>query len=49
MNEQEPPATGLDEVMARRFLTTDGARPEKVAAWHARGRRTARENISTLR
>lgn len=44
----DDPATGLDEVFARRFLTTDAARPEKVAAWHARGRRTARENIADL-
>lgn len=48
MVDQEPPARGLDEVMARRFLTTDAARPEKVATWHARGRRTARENIADL-
>ncbi|TYL55646.1 biotin carboxylase [Nocardioides sp. BGMRC 2183] len=44
----DPPATGLDELVARRFLTTDAARPEKVAAWHAQGRRTARENIADL-
>jgi acetyl-CoA carboxylase carboxyltransferase component len=44
----DEPAEGLTEVLARRFLTTDGARPEKVAKWHARGRRTARENIADL-
>src|SRR5690606_33459850 len=44
----EPPARGLEELIARRFLTTDGARPEKVARWHAKGRRTARENIADL-
>jgi acetyl-CoA carboxylase carboxyltransferase component len=41
-------AAGLTEVVARRFLTTDEARPEKVARWHARGRRTARENVADL-
>jgi acetyl-CoA carboxylase carboxyltransferase component len=45
---EETPATGLDELLARRFLTTDEARPEKVAGWHARGRRTARENLADL-
>lgn len=44
----ESPADGLTEVLARRFLTTDAARPEKVERWHARGRRTARENIADL-
>lgn len=42
------PAEGLPEVLARRFLTTDGARPKKVAHRHAQGRRTARENIADL-
>lgn len=46
--EETAPAEGLTEVLARRFLTTDAARPEKVAGWHARGRRTARENIADL-
>ncbi len=41
-------ASGLTELLARRFLTTDEARGEKVARWHARGRRTARENIADL-
>ena len=45
---EEPPAEGLTEVLARRFLTTDAARPDKVAGWHAKGRRTARENIADL-
>ena len=45
---EDLPATGLAEVLARRFLTTDEARPEKVERWHARGRRTARENIADL-
>ena len=44
----DAPAQGLPEVLARRFLTTDDARPEKVARWHAKGRRTARENIADL-
>ena len=47
MTDDEP-TTGLQELRARRFLTTDAARPEKVDAWHARGRRTARENIADL-
>ncbi|MEQ6903456.1 carboxyl transferase domain-containing protein [Nocardioides sp. YIM 152588] len=42
------PAEGLTELLARRFLTTDEARPDKVARWHAAGRRTARENIADL-
>ncbi len=45
---EDAPAQGLTEVLARRFLTTDDARPEKVARWHAKGRRTARENIADL-
>ncbi|WP_179661409.1 acyl-CoA carboxylase subunit beta [Nocardioides panzhihuensis] len=44
----ETPAAGLTELHARRFLTTDAARPDKVARWHAKGRRTARENIADL-
>lgn len=44
----DAPATGLAELPARRFLTTDAARADKVARWHAKGRRTARENITDL-
>ncbi len=44
----EPPARGVREVIARGYLTTDAARPEAVARWRARGRRTARENIADL-
>ena len=44
----DTPATGLPELQARHFLTTDAARPEKVDKWHAKGRRTARENIADL-
>jgi acetyl-CoA carboxylase carboxyltransferase component len=47
-DEPQDPATGLTELLARRFLTTDAARPEKVERWHAKGRRTARENIADL-
>ena len=43
-----PAARGLTEVLARRHLTTDAARPERVARRHAAGRRTARENIADL-
>lgn len=32
----------------RRFLTTDAARPEAVAKRHAKGQRTARENVADL-
>ena len=46
--EETAAAEGLTELLARRFLTTDEARPEKVARWHARGRRTARENLADL-
>ncbi len=38
----------LDELGRRRALTEDGARAEKVAARHARGGRTARENLADL-
>ncbi|MEO9139938.1 MAG: carboxyl transferase domain-containing protein [Jatrophihabitans sp.] len=48
MTDADAPAEGLAEVLARQFLTTDAARPGKVARWHARGRRTARENIADL-
>lgn len=40
--------TGLAEVLARRFLTTDAARPHKVARRYEQGGRTARENIADL-
>ena len=32
----------------RRFLTTDAARPDAIARRHAKGQRTARENIADL-
>lgn len=44
----QQPAEGLDEVLARRFLTTDAARSDAVARWHGKGRRTARENVADL-
>jgi len=48
MDDDARPAHGLTELSARRFLTTDQARPGPVAKRHARGRRTARENIADL-
>lgn len=44
----DDPVSGVREVFARRYLTTDAARPTKVQAWHAKGRRTARENVADL-
>ena len=41
-------STALDELLARRALTEDSARPEKVARRHAAGGRTARENVADL-
>jgi acetyl-CoA carboxylase carboxyltransferase component len=38
----------LEEVLARRELTRDAARPEAVAKRHAAGGRTARENVEDL-
>ena len=38
----------LLEVLARRALTEDAARPDAVARLHARGGRTARENVADL-
>ncbi|WP_206051877.1 acyl-CoA carboxylase subunit beta [Nocardioides ferulae] len=38
----------LLEVLARRALTEDAARPEAVARLHAKGGRTARENLAAL-
>ncbi|MDL9947229.1 carboxyl transferase domain-containing protein [Gordonia sp. ABSL11-1] len=47
-DELTSPATGLEEILARRYLTTDAARPDTVARRHTVGRRTARENIAHL-
>jgi acetyl-CoA carboxylase carboxyltransferase component len=38
----------LAELLARRALTEDGARPEAVGRRHAAGGRTARENVADL-
>ena len=38
----------LAELLARRALTEDAARPEAVARRHAAGGRTARENLADL-
>ena len=43
-----PDSSGLDELLARRALTEDAARPEAVDRRHAAGGRTARENIAEL-
>jgi methylmalonyl-CoA decarboxylase subunit alpha len=48
MTHEQEAGTGLDELRARRALTEDAARPAKVAARHAAGGRTARENIADL-
>src|SRR5688500_1247675 len=38
----------LEELLARRALTEDAARPDAVARRHERGGRTARENVADL-
>src|SRR4051812_50150091 len=38
----------LAELLRRRALTEDAARPDAVAARHERGGRTARENVADL-
>ncbi|HME02699.1 MAG TPA: carboxyl transferase domain-containing protein, partial [Solirubrobacteraceae bacterium] len=43
-----PPRDDLREVLERRALTRDEARPEAVERRHAAGSRTARENIADL-
>ena len=48
LTEPAVPASGLDELRARRHLTSDAARTDKVARRHVAGRRTARENIADL-
>ena len=44
----EGAATDLAELLARRALTEDAARPEAVERRHATGGRTARENLADL-
>ncbi|MFB1293894.1 acyl-CoA carboxylase subunit beta [Mycobacterium sp. pW049] len=48
MPEQEPRRADLAEVLRRRGLTEDAARPDAVARRHAAGGRTARENLDDL-
>src|SRR3954462_562082 len=40
--------TDLDELLRRRALTEDAARPDAVAKRHAQGGRTAREHVEDL-
>ncbi len=40
--------SGLEELLRRRALTGDGARPEAVTRRHEAGGRTARENVADL-
>lgn len=49
MAEREEEIRGdLADLLARRALTEDAARPDAVAKRHARGGRTARENVADL-
>jgi len=48
MLDAEPTRHDLAEAMRRRRLTLDESRTEAVAARHASGRRTARENLDDL-
>ncbi|MGB2919564.1 MAG: carboxyl transferase domain-containing protein, partial [Mycobacterium sp.] len=48
MSEPEGPRPDLTELLRRRALTEDAARPDAVARRHARGGRTARENVEDL-
>src|SRR5262249_17761965 len=43
-----PDGDDLEELLARRALTEDAARPEAVARRHEAGARTARENVDHL-
>jgi len=45
---EEPRRDDLAELLARRALTEDAARPEAIERRHARGGRTARENLADL-
>ncbi len=47
-DEQPQPREDLEELLERRALTLDEARPEAVGRRHAAGARTARENIAAL-
>jgi acetyl-CoA carboxylase carboxyltransferase component len=46
--EEDEERNDLDEVLERRRLTLDAARPDAVGRRHAAGGRTARENIADL-
>ena len=46
--ETTAPRKDLEEVLRRRALTADDARPEAVERRHAAGGRTARENLADL-
>ena len=48
MPDQDVTRPDLDETMRRRRLTRDESREDVVAARHAAGRRTARENLDDL-
>jgi acetyl-CoA carboxylase carboxyltransferase component len=48
MDESPPERTDLAELLRRRALTEDEARPEAVERRHAAGGRTARENVADL-
>ena len=48
MNAETELRQDLAELLRRRALTVDAARPEAVAKRHARGGRTARENVTDL-
>ena len=48
MNETPDPDGELAELLRRRALTEDAARPDAVATRHERGGRTARENVADL-
>ncbi|NYG55769.1 acyl-CoA carboxylase subunit beta [Nocardioides perillae] len=47
-NPDPPVRADLLRLLARRALTEDAARPEAVARLHARGGRTAREDVAAL-
>ena len=48
-NNQEPlEREDFSRYQERRYLTTDAARPDAVAKRHAKGQRTARENVEDL-
>ncbi|UTX53205.1 acetyl-CoA carboxylase family protein [Leucobacter aridicollis] len=47
-NQTSTPHPGITEVLERHAKAIDDARPEAIAAVHARGRRTARENLGDL-